>query len=451
MSVSVAPDTLSLLNDLVAAARRAGADAADAMAVEGKSLSVGWRLGALESLQRAEGQDIGLRVFIGRRSAIVSSSDQSPAALAELVERSLAMAREVPEDSYAGLADPDQIAHAFPDIDSYDPTEPSAEDLIAATSRAEDAARAVAGVTNSDGAEAGWSSSRVAMVASNGFSHSYASSSHSLSAVALAGGGAAGGMERDYDYTSAVYYSDLEDPDGIGRTAGERAVRRLGAKRGRTGKVPVVFENRAARSLVGHLLGAINGASVARGTTFLKDAMGTLVFAKGITIIEDPLKLRGFRSRPVDAEGIATVRRRLIDDGHLTTWLLDLRSARQLGLTTTGHASRGISSPPSPSSGNVWLEAGSRSPEDLIAGIEDGLYVTDLVGMGVNGVTGDYSRGCAGFWIRNGQLAEAINETTIAGNLKEMFKSLTPANDLEFRAGTESPSVRIDGLTVAGV
>lgn len=450
MSVSVPSDTLSLLDDLVAAARRAGADAADAVAVEGKSLSVGWRLGALESLQRSEGQDIGLRVFIGQRSAIVSSSDQSKAALSELIERAVAMAREVPEDSFAGLADPADISQSFPEIDSYDATEPTAEELIALAGRAEDAARAVKGVSNSDGAEAGWGSSRVAMVASNGFSHDYASSSYSVSAVALAGGGDAGGMERDYDYTSAVYYSDLDEPETIGRTAGERAVRRLGGMRGRTGKVPVVFENRAARSLVGHLLGAINGGSVARGTTFLKDALGTDVFAKGISIIEDPLKLRGFRSRPVDAEGIASLRRALIDNGQLTTWLLDLRSARQLGMTSTGHASRGVSSPPSPSSSNVWLEAGSQTPEALIAEIEDGLYVTDLVGMGVNGVTGDYSRGCAGFWIRNGQLAEAINETTIAGHLKDMFKTLTPASDLVFRAGTESPSVRIDGLTVAG-
>ncbi len=448
--VAPSPDTLNVLDDLVAAARHAGADAAEAVAVDGKSLSVGWRMGALESLQRSEGQDIGLRVFFGTRSAIVSSSDQSPLALAELVSRAIAMAREVPEDPYAGLADPAQVARDYPEIDSYDPTEPSAEDLIAAATRAEDAARAVTGVTNSDGAEAGWGSGRVAMVGSNGFSYSYATSSHSLSAVALAGGGETGGMERDYDYTSAVYYGDLDDPETIGRTAGERAVRRLGGKRGATGAVPVVFESRAARSLVGHLLGAINGASVARGTTFLKDSLGAELFAPHISIIEDPHKLRGFRSRPVDGEGLATHRRALIEGGRLTTWLLDLRSARQLGLSPTGHASRGVSSPPSPSSSNVWLEAGPQSPQAMIADIADGLYVTDLIGMGVNGVTGDYSRGCTGFWIRNGQLAEPINETTIAGNLKDMFKTLTPASDLVFRAGTESPTVRVDGLMVAG-
>lgn len=443
-------DTLSMLDDLVASARRAGADAADAVAIDGQSLSVGWRMGALETLQRSEGQDIGLRVFFGKRSAIVSSSDHGPAALAELVERAVAMAREVPEDSHAGLADPSEIARDVPSLDSYDPTEPSPEALIAAAAAAEDAARSVKGVTNSEGAEAGWGSGRVTLVASNGFSHSYATSSNSLSAVALAGGGDAGGMERDYDYTSAVYYSDLDSPEQIGRTAGERAVRRLGGRRGRTGKVPVVVEARAARSLVGHLLSAINGASVARGTTFLKDALGTEIFAPHVTIIEDPLRARGFRSRPVDAEGIASVRRTLVDQGRLTTWLLDLRSARQLGLASTGHASRGVSSPPSPSAANVWLEAGSDSLEALIGGIEDGLYVTDFVGMGVNGVTGDYSRGCAGFWIRNGQLAEAINETTVAGNLKDMFRTLVPASDLEFRTGVESPSVRIDGMTVAG-
>lgn len=445
-------DALSLLDDLVDMARKAGADAADAVLVDGRSLSVSCRLGVLESLDRSEAQDIGLRVFVGQRQALVSSADRSKAALTTLVEQALAMARAVPEDSFAGLADPDQVARpgTIPDVDGFDPFEPSAEQLIDLARATEDAARAVPGITNSEGGSAGWGQSHIAVVASNGFAYGYSQSHASLSAVVLAGQADQGGMERDYDYSTAVYWSDLHDPEEIGRSAGERTVRRLGATRMRTGTLPVVFEPRIARGLVGNLVAAINGASVARGTSFLKDRMGEEIFAPGVSILEDPLRPRGLRSRPVDVEGLLSRPRALIDNGCLTTWLLDLRSARQLGLAATGHASRGTSSPPSPSASNVWLAAGAVSPQDLIADIAEGLYVTDLFGQGVNMITGDYSRGCAGFRIENGTLTTAVNETTIAGNLKTMFPALTPANDLEFRYGTDAPTVRIDGMTIAG-
>lgn len=442
-------NTLSLLEDLIADARRAGADAADAILVDGQSVSVAWRLGKLETLERSEGGDIGLRVLIGRRQAIVSSGDRSREALSALVERAIAMAKAVPEDPYAGLADPDQLAPTMPDIDGDDPTELTADQLIAMASAAEDAARSVPGVTNSEGAEAAWGRSLVSVVASNGFAHSYWSSGSSLSAVALAGDGDSG-MERDYDYTTAVYVADLEEAALIGRRAGERAVRRLGGRRIKTCRVPVIFDPRMARGIVGSLCGAINGASIARGTSFLKDALETEVFAPGISIIEDPHRARGLRSRPVDAEGIANRRRALIDNGVLTTWVMDLRSARQLGLTSTGHAARGTSSAPSPSVSNVWMEAGAQSPEEMIRDLKEGLLVVDLFGHGVNGVTGDYSRGAAGFWIENGEVTYPVNEVTIAGNLKEMFRSLTPASDLDLRHGTDAPSLRIDGMTVAG-
>lgn len=442
-------DTLSQLEDLITAARKAGADAADALLIDGRSISVGWRLGNLETLESSEGGDIGLRVFVGKRSAIVSSADRGKAALDELVERAVAMARLVPEDPFSGLADPEQICREIPHIDLFDPTERTTEELIAAADRAEQAAMAVNGVTNSEGAEAGWNTYNVSLVGSNGFAQSYAMSGSSVSVAVLAGDSEQG-MERDYDYSTAVYASDLRSPEEVGRKAAERTVRRVGSRRAKTGKVPVIYDTRVARGLVGHLLGAIAGPSVARKTTFLKDSLGKEVFAPGINILEDPHRARGARSRPVDAEGLPTQSRSLIDNGVLTTWLLDLRSARQLGMTPTGHASRGTSSQPGPSAANVWLEAGSVSVDDLIGDIKDGFFVTEVFGQGVNGLTGDYSRGASGFWIENGKLTYPVSEMTVAGNLKDMFRAMTPANDLELTHGTDAPSVRIDGMTVAG-
>lgn len=440
---------LDLLSDLVSDARKAGAEAADAVLIDSASLSVGLRLGAMERLERAESGDVGLRVLIGKRQAFVSSSDRSKAALAQLVERAVAMARSIPEDPYCGLADSSELARDFPDLDVCDPDEPSAETLIDMVRAAEDSARAVPGVTNSEGAEAGWGRSGVAIVASNGFAHSYAVTSSSLSVSVLAGTNEQG-MERDYDYSSAVFLADLREAEEIGFEAGRRAVRRLGARKVATRQVPVIFDPRVARGLVSSLAGAINGAGVARGTSFLKDKLGQAIFARGVRVVDDPHRKRGLRSRPCDGEGIATRRRAIVEDGVLTTWLLDLRSARQLGLSSTGHASRGTSSPPSPSASNFYLEAGHITPAEMIHDISEGFYVTDLSGQGVNGVTGDYSRGASGFWIKGGELVFPVNEVTVAGNLKDMFLNLTPASDLSLRHGIDAPTCRIDGLMVAG-
>jgi len=440
---------LEILDRLLGRAKSAGADAADAMLFTARSIEVAQRLGHPEKLERAESNDLGLRVLIGKRQAIVSTTDFADTAMDETVERAIAMARAAPEDRYCGIADPDQIARSAPDLDIFDPDEPAAEKLVEMAATAEDAARAVAGVTNSEGAEAGWSHTRVAVAATNGFARHYAMSSHSVSVSVVAGEGT--GMERDYDFSSAVHGTDLRDPAEIGRGAGERAVRRLGARKMPTAQVPVVYDSRVSGGLVRHLTGAVNGASIARGTSFLKDRMGQQVFAEGIRIVDDPLRRRGLRSKPFDGEGIATRTKPVIEDGRLVTWLLDLASARQLGLETTGNAARGTGGPPSPAATNVYLEAGSVTPEALIADIKSGFYVTELIGMGVNGVTGDYSRGAGGFWIENGKITYPVSEMTVAGNLKDMFLALVPANDLEFRFGTDAPTVRIDGMTVAGM
>jgi PmbA protein len=357
------------------------------------------------------------------------------------------MARVVPEDPFAGLAEaPDGLVAV--DLDLADTAEPTAEELIARAAAAEEAALAVAGVTNSEGAEAGWGRYTVALAASNGFAGEYARTSHSVSVTALAGQGT--GMERDYDYATAVHLADLEDAARLGRRAGEKSVARLNPRRPKTARVSVVYDPRVASSLLGHLAGAINGAAVARGTSFLRDRLGQRVMAAGLTVVDDPTRHRGLRSRPFDGEGMKGTRRAIVEDGVLTTWVLDWRSARQLGMVSTGHASRGTGGPPSPSTTNLWLEKGSLTPAALMADIREGLYVTELIGMGVNGVTGDYSRGAAGFMIRDGALAEPVSEITIAGNVKDMLLNLTPADDLEFRRGTDSPTVRVEGLTMAG-
>ena len=441
-------DKIDQLQSLMARARKLGADAADAIYVQSTSLALSQRLGNPEDLNRAEGSDLGLRVFVGKRQAVVSSSDMSESALTELAERAVAMARNVPEDAFCGLADPDQLATEIVDIDDFDPAEPSAETLIARAAETEDAARAVPGVTNSEGAEAGWSSSAVVLVTSTGFAQTRRATRHSFGVSVLAGDGT--GMERDYDFATTVYAADLPDAAAIGRSAGEKAVKRLNPQKVPTAQVPVVYDPRVSNSIIGHLSSAINGASVARGTTFLKDAMDQQILPAGMTVVDDPHRPRGLRSKPFDGEGVATRRWEIIADGRLTTWVLDCRSARQLKLTTTGHAARGTSSPPSPSVTNLYLAPGRDTPEQLIGAIPDGLYITELIGMGVNGVTGDYSRGCSGFWIKDGQLTFPVSELTVAGNLKDMFKNMTAANDLTFKYGTNAPTLRIDGMTVAG-
>jgi PmbA protein len=440
-------NALDLLADLIGRARAAGADAADAVLISGTALGVRRRLGKTEHVERSEGRDLGLRVFLGQRSAIVSSSTMDPGSFAELAERAVAMARVVPEDPYAGLADtaaaPEDVA-----LDLEDPSEPSTEALLVRAAAAEEAALAVAGVTNSEGAEAGFSRSEAFLVTSAGFAGRHARTGHSVSATALAGSGTA--MQRDYDYHSTVHLADLDDPAVIGHSAAERAVARLNPTRPETAKLPVVYDPRVAGSLLGHLAGAINGASVARGTTFLKDRLGSRIFPDTIEVHDDPRRVRGLRSRAFDVEGTPTAPRDIIAAGVLTTWLLDSRSARQLGMRSTGHAARGTGGPPAPGPSNLYLAAGELTPAELMADIRLGLYVTEMIGMGVNGVTGDYSRGASGFLIRDGAIAEPVAEITIAGNLLDMFAHLTPASDLRFRRGTDAPTVRVEGMTVAG-
>ncbi len=440
--------SIDRLEDLIKKARALGADAADALRLESRHLYLTHRLGQREELERSETFDLGLRAFVGKRQAIVSSSDLSDDALVELAERAVAMARAAPEDPFCGLAEPDQLAGGDPDLDMFDDAEPDAEALAALAAEAEDAARAIPGVTNSEGANASWGVSGVLMCASNGFARSYRRSRHGLSCAVLAGEGV--GMERDYDSASAVHGVDLLDAAAIGREAGERAVRRLNPRKVESAQVPVVFDPRVSKSLLGHLSSAINGASVSRGTSFLKDAMGERIMPRGVNVIDDPHRRRGLRSRAFDAEGLPTTRMDVVRDGVLATWILDLGSARQLGLDSTGSASRGLSGPPSPSASNLYLEPGDASPDALMGDIKQGLYVTEMIGFGVNGVTGDYSRGATGFWIENGEIAHPVSEVTIAGNLKDMFANMTQADDLEFRYGVNAPTIRVDGMTIAG-
>ena len=441
-------DPQAILATLLDGAKKAGADAADALYVEGVSSSVSYRLGKLEDVERAESYDLGLRVFVGQKIALISSSDFSTDALAALPGRVVSMARLAPEDRYAGLAPADRLAKSIPQLDLEDAAEPSADTLIERARGAEGAALAVKGVTNSEGGGASFSRSAIALATSTGFYGRYAGTSHGIGVAVLAGEGT--GMERDYDHASARHAGDLRNAEEIGRTAGEKAVRRLGPRSMKSQTVPVVFHPDEAAGLLGHFAGAISGVAIARGVSFLKDRMVQAFFAPGINIIDDPHRPRGLRSKPFDGEGVANQRRALIENGVLTSWLLDCASARQLGLATTGHAARGTGGPPSPSSTNLYLEAGKLPVKELIADIKQGFYVTELMGMGVNGVTGDYSRGAAGFWIENGEIAFPVSEVTIAGNLKDMFANLTPASDLEFRHGTNAPTVRIEGITLAG-
>ena len=442
-----------LASRLVAAARRAGASEADAVAVRSVSLSVEVRDGAVEESQRSEEDDVGLRVLVGRRQAAVSTNDLKThdakgKGLDALAERAVAMARAAPEDKFAGLADPALLAQQFPDLDLLDPDMPGVDVLERRARAAEEAALGVNGVSKSGGASASAGIGGMVLVTSHGFRGATLGSRHSVSMAAIAGQGT--GMERDYDFSSTLHAGDLEAADKVGRSAGARAVERLNPRKVATRRVPVVFDARISGSLVNHLAGAANGASVARKTSFLRDKLGQRIFAPGIDIVDDPLRRRGQRSRSFDAEGVATRMLKLVEDGVLKTWLLDCATARELNLQTTGHAQRGVSSVPSPGSSNLYLAPGTMSPDELIADIEDGFYVTDLIGSGANMVTGDYSRGAAGFWIEKGKRTYPVSEVTIAGHLLEIFAGLTPANDLVFRFGTNAPTLRVEGLTVAG-
>ena len=433
---------------LVQRALDAGADTADAIYVGGHSTSVQVRLGELEDVSRSEGEEIGLRLFLGQRSATVSSSDLSEEALARLAERAHAMAAEAPEDQYAGLAPANRLHQGdLPYLDVLDPCDPDPAELRARALAAEAASRAVPGVTNSNGGSAGASGSVVALATSHGFAAAYATSGHSVSAGVIAGEGAT--MQRDHAWHSARHLEDLEDPAEVGRRAGERAVARLNPVKPKPGRIAVHVDRRVASSLLGHLSGAISGSSIARKSSFLDGKLGERIFAAGIAITDDPLRLRGMRSRPFDGEGLRVERTDIISDGVLRTWMADSASARQLGIEPTGHAARGVGGSPGVAPSNFYMAAGSRSVEELLAAFPEAILITELIGMGVNGVTGDYSRGAAGFMVRGGEISEPVSEITIASNLLEMFATLEPASDLEFRRGVDAPTILIPEMTVA--
>ena len=446
LSLSQAQDRAQALVD---EARRAGADAADAIYVCNASTGVSVRLGEMEDVEQSEGEEIGLRIFVGQRSATVSASDLERDSLSALVGRCLAMAREAPEDPYAVLAPEERLLRGKPPtLDLVDAEEVDPAALRERALTAEDAARSIPGITNSEGGGASMGRTQIALATSHGFAGSYAATIHGTWASVLAGEG--GGMQRDSASHSARHLKDLDDAEHIGRRAGQRAVARLRPEKVASGVMPILFDPRIGGSLIGHLIGAIAGPAITRRSSFLLDDMGAQLFDSGVTIMDDPHRKRGLRSRPFDGEGLPTRRRALIDKGVLTGWLLDSASARQLGLEPTGHASRGTSGSPGVSATNVHVEPGDLSPGDLMSGIERGIYVTELIGMGVNMVTGDYSRGASGFLIENGAVAHAVSEITIAGSLKEMFAAMTPASDLAFRYGINVPTLRIDGMTVAG-
>ena len=433
---------------LVERARTAGADAADAIYVGGRSQSVSVRMGALEDVGASEGEEIGLRVFRGSRSASVASSALAPDALAALVDRALAMAAEAPEDPFAGLAPADRLLRELPaDLAIFDPTEVDPAALKARALEAEAAALAVPRVTNSSGAGASVSHSILALATSAGFAAATRGSGHSTSASVIAGD--AGALQRDYDYDSTRFLADLEGPAAIGRRAGTRAAARLDPVKLESGRIAILFDPRVATSLLGHFAGAISGASIARKASFLIDKLGTRLFAPGVTIRDDPHRARGLRSRSFDGEGLPTSPSNLIDDGVLTTWLADSAAARQLGIEPTGHAVRGTSGAPGAGPSNLYLQAGERTREQLLAAHPRAILVTELIGMGVNGVTGDYSRGAAGFLVEHGEIVGPVSEITIAANLLDMFATLEPGSDLTLRRGIDSPTLLIPEMTVA--
>ena len=444
-------DLSALTEALLSAATKAGADAADAIAAEGRAVQIGVRAGALEEAERSEGLDLGLRVFVGQRQACVSASDMSERTISEMAARAVAMAGEAPEDPHIGLATPDQLA-AMRDADGLEKADPSAEPDAAALQedarRAEAAALAMSGISQVESASASYSASRIHLAATNGFSGGYGRTDRSIVCVAITGEGTE--MERDYAYDSRVYQSDLRDPESIGAQAAERTLARAGAKQPPTGAYPVIYDERISSGLIGHLLSASNGSAIARGASWLRDALGEQVLPKGLSIIEDPHRVRASASRLFDAEGLPTQRRAIVEDGVLTGWTLDLANARKLGMESTANASRGPSAPPSPSLTNIDLTQGDLSLEQMIGQMGTGLLVTSMMGSSINATTGDYSRGASGFWVENGEIAYPVNECTIAGNLRDMLLSITPANDAQPHLSRRVPSLLVEGLTLAG-
>ena len=441
-------DLENIMTMLLDNAKKHGADAADAIVAGGVSEEVSVRLGKLESIERSEDRNIGLRVFVGGRNAIISTASVDPESIDELAARAVAMARLAPQDPYAGLADKSLLADAIPDLDLMDRTIPSSDTLKDLAFAVEDAAQSNKGITNSEGGNASYGTSNVMLATTNGFAESYERSGYGLSTVALAEHD--GKMERDYDYSSAVHFEDLKSPQDIGKSAAQRTLSRLGAHKVKTGSFPVIYDQRVSASISGHIASAINGSAIARGTSFLKDQLGEQITSAAITLTDDPLRPRGAGSSSFDGEGLARRQRVMVENGVLNGWFLDLASARQLDLAPMGNASRGTSSAPSPSTSNWMMTAGQMSRDELIASIDEGFLVTELIGSSVNLITGDYSRGASGFWIEKGQITTPVTEGTIAGNLKDMLMTITPANDLDFTRSNITPSLRIDGMTVAG-
>lgn len=443
--------SLDLTQGLLEAAKRAGADAADAIAVKGTALSIDVHDGKLEQAERAEGSDIGLRVFVGQRSAIVSASDTRPETMTAMAERAVAMAQEAPEDPYAGLAEPEQVITSW-DIAALELADPADEPEPAALEddarRAEASALAVEGIGQVQSASAGYSAQQIALSASNGFSGGYERTSRSLSCVAIAGTGL--GMERDYDGDSRTFQSELRSAEEIGRNAATRAMERLDPQRPKTGAYPVLFDERISSSLVGHLMAAVSGSAVARGASWLREALGDQVLPKGMHLIENPHRPRMGASRPFDAEGLATQRRAIIDDGTLTGWTLDLANARKLGMVSTANAARSVTGGVSPAVWNLEMTQGTKSPAELMAEMGTGLLVTSMIGATINPNTGDYSRGAAGFWIENGEPVYPVAGVTIAGNLRDMLGSMTASNDARPWLSRVVPSLMVEGMTLAG-
>lgn len=453
MGMSTAETLLNIAQQSLEMAKAAGADAADAMIIDGRDLTLRHRMGKVESVERAESQGLGVRVLVGAkggyRQAMISTTNTAPDAMRALIQQAVEMARIAPPDPYTDLAEAARLCRTIPDLQLEDTTEVSLEMLQGWAAEAEEAALAVKGITNSDGAEASTGSVGVALCTSHGFGGYYRGTTHGIAVGVIAGKDMA--METDYDDTGARFVSALRPAAEVGKTAGQRAVARLNPRKQGTQKLPVVYDARCARSLLGSFLNAINGASIARKTSFLLDALGKPVFPAHIRITDNPLVPRGMGSEPFDGEGIQGQPLSLVEQGILQSWILDTRSANQLGLRSTGHAGRSLSSAPSPASSNVTMEAGTLSVEALIADIKEGFFVTEAFGQGVNGITGDYSKGASGFWIENGKITYPVSEMTIAGNLKDMFMQLTPANDLEMSYALNCPSLRIEGMTVAGV
>lgn len=439
---------LDIATQAVALAAKAGATSADAVVIQSTDMNAGIRHGAPETIERAESRGVGLRVFVGQSSAMLSSSDISTEAMASLAETAVAIAKVAPADPFAGLADASQLAKTLPALETADPFEPSMDQLQQLARECEQAGLDVAGIENSEGADAGYSRQRVALVTSHGFAHSYESTQSAISCSLIAGEDEA--MERDYDYITKTFFSDLPAASSVGQEAARRTLGRLAPRKISSQQATIFFEPRVAKSLLGAFAGAINGNAITRGTSFLKNDLGKKIFADGITVIDDPLLPRGLGSHPFDAEGIAAKKTEFVTKGVLNSWMLDCRSARQLGLTTTGHAIRGLSSAPHPASTNLYIAAGNVTPKELLASVKHGLMVTETIGHGTNLITGDYSVGATGFWIENGEIAYPVSEVTIAGNLRDMYAHLIAANDLVFRTGTNTPTLMVPQMTIAG-